>query len=297
MAKRNVTRTNQQQLATQISLFDEVPVQREKTPVVKARQGDPQPTEDDSLLLNARREMLMMYAKKIGYPGIEGWKDGKVWQLEQGESAYHQAVPLMMDLDLMNAVINRLSDLEADLPQDHHHMELHYDDGFKEIICTADRYRVRHNAWNNYSGFVGPGIKAGEYCPICDASQKKHQPELDLLTYTRNNLKHRGPQDNARREWLRAWALEQGYKKYNFTMHGRYSGYFKTAVDEGSERWDSFLAKAVQFDVYCCYISARGPNPLSFYLEDAVKRGELSSWELDDPLLRRPSNHSGPRGG
>jgi hypothetical protein len=120
--------------------------------------------------------------------------------------------------------------------------------------------------------------------------------ELDLTLFSRETLTFHGPHDEARRSWLRSWAEEQGYKKYNFTLHGRYSGYYKTAVGEGPERWDGFLSNAVQFDVYCCYISACASQPLSFYLEDAVKRSEIPEWELNDKLLWKPSDHSRLRG-
>jgi hypothetical protein len=121
--------------------------------------------------------------------------------------------------------------------------------------------------------------------------------ELDLTLFSRETLKFHGPHDDARREWLRSWAEEHGYKKYNFTLHGRYSGYYQSGVAEGVEGWDNFLAKAVQYDIYCCYISACAPQPLSFYLEDAVQRGELPAWELNDELLWKPGNQNVTRDG
>jgi hypothetical protein len=110
---------------------------------------------------------------------------------------------------------------------------------------------------------------------------------LDLITYSRDNLKYQGPHDQARRAQLRQWAEQHGYKPFWFTRHAKYGGYSSRAgVPGGKEGWTHFLEKAVQYDVYCCYIAAYAPEPLKYYLEDAAKRGEIQIFH--DHLLWRP---------
>lgn len=60
-------------------------------------------------------------------------------------------------------------------PQDHHHMELGYVDGYREVICTANPRNVRRPG-NNYAGWVG-AIPSGRYCPICAQADKDAKRE------------------------------------------------------------------------------------------------------------------------
>jgi hypothetical protein len=118
---------------------------------------------------------------------------------------------------------------------------------------------------------------------------------LDLATYSRDNLKHQGPHDQARRSWLREWAEKRGYEGFHFTLHGKYSGYYQTGIAKGKEDWTNFLEKAVQYDVYCCYIAALKQHPLQDYLEDAERRGEIRF--LNDTLVWRPAKvYQGEKG-
>jgi len=103
------------------------------------------------------------------------------------------------------------------------------------------------------------------------------EPEaLDLLTYNRESLRYQGPHDQARRAWLREWAQAHNWPRSWFTMHGKYSGYYKTCVLPGGEGWTGFLEKAVQYDIYCMFVAAFTPGiPLEHYLQDALARGEI----------------------
>jgi hypothetical protein len=123
------------------------------------------------------------------------------------------------------------------------------------------------------------------------AQQENQSPELDLFIYSRETMKFHGPHDDARRAKLREWAKQYGYKRFGYTSHERYDGYYQHIVPESEECWQNFLNRGVQFDIYCCYIEAVAPHPLSFYLEDAVTRGELPSWELDDKLLWKSADY------
>jgi hypothetical protein len=119
------------------------------------------------------------------------------------------------------------------------------------------------------------------------------QPEIDLLTYSRDNLKSHGPHDHARREKLRLFAQQRGYKEFHYTNHGKYDGYTQHFIEDGESNWQHFLGVAVSFDIYCCFIQAYAPHPLSFYLQDAELRGEIA--QLEDKWIWRPKDHKKPR--
>ena len=110
-----------------------------------------------------------------------------------------------------------------------------------------------------------------------DGTLVSTEPEtLDLLTYNRESLRYQGPHDQARRAWLREWAQAHNWPRSWFTMHGKYSGYYKTCVLPGGEGWTGFLEKAVQYDIYCMFVAAFTPGiPLEHYLQDASQRGEI----------------------
>jgi hypothetical protein len=116
---------------------------------------------------------------------------------------------------------------------------------------------------------------------------------LDLITYSRASMKYQGPYDQARRASLKRWAEQHGYKSFWYRC-GKYSRHHQGGVPAGIEGWTSFLEKAVQYDIYCCYIAAYAPQPLDYYLEDAIRRGEITNL-YDDSLVWRPSDHSKPR--
>jgi hypothetical protein len=114
-----------------------------------------------------------------------------------------------------------------------------------------------------------------------------------LTYYSRDTLVYQGPHDQARRSWLAQWAQQRGYKNFWFIMHHKYSGYYQTGVPEGEEGWTHFLERAVQYDIYCCYIAAYAPGQLEHVLKDAEKRGEIKN--LDDHLIWRPTDNGRPR--
>jgi hypothetical protein len=98
----------------------------------------------------------------------------------------------------------------------------------------------------------------------------------DLTCYSRASLKYRGEHDQARRAWLALWAQEQGHPERRFTLHGKHSGYYKAAVPQGEDGWKHFLERAVQFDIYCAFVSVFTPQiTLEHYLTDAAARGEI----------------------
>jgi hypothetical protein len=85
---------------------------------------------------------------------------------------------------------------------------------------------------------------------------------------------------------------EHGYRDFWFTLHGQYSGYYQAGVPKTEEGWTNFLEKAVQYDVYCCFVAAYAPGQLERLLNDAAARGEI---KLGSGLLWTPSNHQTPR--
>lgn len=121
------------------------------------------------------------------------------------------------------------------------------------------------------------------------AEQSQEDQTLDLTTYSRDNLKHQGPHDQARRSWLSQWAEQRGHTAFWFMMYHKYDGYTKHGIQAGG--WTGFLERAVQYDIYCCFVAAFTPDvPLEHYLEDAAKRGEI---KLDAmALVWRPANKS-----
>jgi hypothetical protein len=130
--------------------------------------------------------------------------------------------------------------------------------------------------------------------PAEEIHHKDQSELLDLLTYTHASLKYHGPEDNVRREWLAAWAETRGYKAFPWTCHDKYSGYTQHHIEDGEANWQHFLNVAGSFNIYCCYVTACAPHPLSHYLEDAVARGEIR--QLEDKLIWRPGDHGRPRG-
>ncbi len=49
----------------------------------------------------------------------------------------------------------------------HHHMEIHFDDGTREIVCTASTRMIEvRTKPANYAAFVG-GVETKEECKIC----------------------------------------------------------------------------------------------------------------------------------
>src|SRR6266487_6367211 len=85
--------------------------------------------------------------------------------------------------------------------------------------------------------------------------------------------------DAGRRAWLRAWAEMRDYPRSWFTMHGKYSGYYKTGILPGKEGWARFLEHGGYYEVYCLFVAVFTPQiPLEHYLQDAAQRGEI---ELD----------------
>lgn len=49
----------------------------------------------------------------------------------------------------------------------HHHIEVHYYDGSREVVCSADGSKRRRD--NSYAGFVGHAHP--DECQICNAKQ------------------------------------------------------------------------------------------------------------------------------
>jgi hypothetical protein len=132
-----------------------------------------------------------------------------------------------------------------------------------------------------------------------EAEPTQPEPQLEqetlnpanLTTYARDTLTSQGPHDQARRAWLRSFAQERGYKDFWFTIYGQRSGNYQAGVPAGEEGWTHFLEKAVQYDVYCCFIAAYTPGQLEHLLKDAAARGEI---KLDSMVLT-PSNRRTPR--
>jgi hypothetical protein len=51
----------------------------------------------------------------------------------------------------------------------HHHIEVGYSDGSREITCTASGRDPRTYRQDQlYAGFVGPGYATFEECPLCN---------------------------------------------------------------------------------------------------------------------------------
>jgi len=113
--------------------------------------------------LMEQRDHFKEWGEKHHWPQLEFEHKGRRGLVHAGELAWLQAI-VHQDSDWIAIAL----DFICEQRQDHHHMELHYDDGFREIICTANPHTVRHPGRNNYAGFVGPGILAGDYCPICE---------------------------------------------------------------------------------------------------------------------------------
>lgn len=92
-----------------------------------------------------------------------------------------------------------------------------------------------------------------------------HYSHRDLLEY-----------DEKRRSWLREWAQARNYALRWCTMWGKYSGYYQTSVPAGAESWEHFLENATYYDIYCFFVGVFTAGvPLSQYLEDAARRGEV----------------------
>jgi hypothetical protein len=170
----------------------------------------------------------------------------------------------------------------------------------KAVVFHARRY---YNHLRSVGLAKGPEPTAPELQPstpapapvIQDRQQDSQAPDdLDSLgVYTRETLKHQGPHDQARRAWLKRWAQGRGYATFWFTVHDKYSGYHQTSIPAGPENWANFLERAVQFDVYCCFVAALGRNDLKYYLEDAEKRGQIRLDYMS--LVWKASNHKTPR--
>lgn len=172
------------------------------------------------------------------------------------------------------------------IPLDHHHMELHYDDGHREIICSANPYTVQYDAHSSSAGYVGDVIPEGQYCSICsEAKPIELPPKLDRFSFTRASLKRQSPESEARRAWLLQWAEKRGWGSYSWTTHGRYDGFYQVSMEAGEERWRHFIESGDRFQVYCCFIEARAPQSLKYYLKCAVETGEISASSLDGSLI------------
>lgn len=120
-------------------------------------------------------------------------------------------------------------------------------------------------------------------------SEETAQP-LDLTTYSHDTMIYQGPHDQARRAWLLEWGTRRTQARpgqFWFTMWGKYSGYYQVGTGKTPEGWKDFLEKVPQFDVYCCFVAAKGEHPLEYYLEDAARRGEI---KLDN-LVWKPNGN------
>jgi hypothetical protein len=54
----------------------------------------------------------------------------------------------------------------------HHHIEIHFDDGTREIVCTASVRMIEvRTKPANYAGFVG-GAQTREECSLCSPKEK-----------------------------------------------------------------------------------------------------------------------------
>ncbi len=116
--------------------------------------------------------------------------------------------------------------------------------------------------------------------------------QADLTHYSKGTLLYQGPHDQVRRAWLHLYGEQKGYPEFWFTIYGTKSGPYKAGIAKGEEGWTHFLNKAVQFDVYCCFVAAYAPGQIEELLKDAEQRGEI---KLTDTLVWKASNHATPR--
>lgn len=104
-------------------------------------------------------------------------------------------------------------------------------------------------------------------------------------TWTRYGNQDPENHDAKRRAWLREWAQHRKYARSWFTIWSKYSGYYQASIPTGAESWARFLDDGTYYDVYCLFVNALTPSiPLSHYLEDASKRGEIKGLVIPQHL-------------
>jgi hypothetical protein len=96
----------------------------------------------------------------------------------------------------------------------------------------------------------------------------------ELATFSLATLK--GPHDEARRAWMREW-IETHDCPVGILMYSEVSGYYVSEFWPVSrERFLKVIEGPGWFHDYCLFIHCAG-LPLKQYIEDAIKRGELSA--------------------